>query len=136
MVLFVNILMMITLLTSCVVAWKWGGLDERLAAGAILLAVLASNLTVESRFHGTESGVFIVDAVLLIGLLVIALRSDRYWPMWATAFQLVATMVHLGSMVETGDFAWAYYVALAFWSFPVFLTVIAGTWIEGRYRRA
>lgn len=136
MVFFTNALMAVTLISCCGIAWKWGGLDERLAAGAILLAVLVSNLTVESHFRGTEPGVFIVDIVLLLGLLIIALRSDRFWPMWATAFQLVATLVHLGSMVETGDFAWAYYVALAFWSFPVFLTVIAGTWIEGRYRRA
>ena len=73
---------------------------------------------------------------MFFGLLVLALRSDRFWPMWAAAFQLVGTMVHLGSMSQTGDFEWAYYVALTFWTFPVFIALMAGTWFEGRNRRA
>jgi hypothetical protein len=54
--------------------------------------------------------------------------------MWAAAFQLVGTMVHIASMTETGDFAWAYAVGLIFWSYPVLIALMVGTWMEGRYR--
>ena len=118
------------------VALKWGGRDERLTAIGLIVAVVASNLVGTAHYGHTETGILIVDVLVFGGLLALALWSDRYWPMWAAAFQLVATMVHFASMAETGNFAWAYYVALVFWSYPVFIALAGGTWFEGRFRRA
>lgn len=120
---------------SCFFALKMGGFDERLAAVVLIVAVVASNVVGEGSYAHTETSVLAVDGLLFMALLVLALRSDRFWPMWAAAFQLIATMVHVGSMTETGDFAWAYYVALIFWTYPVFVALLAGTWLEGRNRR-
>lgn len=119
---------------SCLMAWRWGGLDERLAAGGFLTATIASNIADASAFVHTESGILLVDVLLFFGLLVLALRSDRFWPMWAAAFQLVGTMFHFASMAESGKFAFAYFVALAFWSYPVLIALGIGTWLEGRHR--
>ena len=124
-----------TLLGSCAIAWKWGGLDERLAAGGFFVATIATNIAARSNFGHTEPGILLIDVVLFFGLLVLALRSDRFWPMWAAAFQLVGTMFHFASMAETEDLAWAYYVALIFWTYPVFIALGLGTWFEGRHRR-
>jgi hypothetical protein len=118
------------------VALKWGGRDERLTAIGLIVAVVASNLVGSAQYGHTETGVLIVDVLVFGGLLVLALWSDRYWPMWAAAFQLIATMVHVASMAETGNFAWAYYVALIFWTYPVYIALSVGTWFEGRFRRA
>ena len=101
-----------------------------------MFATLASRLAVENNYGHTETGLLIIDVVLLIGLLVLALRSDRFWPMWATAFQFVAVIVHVASLTETGNFAWAYAVALIFWSYPIVIARAAGTWLEARYRNA
>lgn len=120
---------------SCFVALRWGGRDEKIAAFGFMAAVIASNWVTDGSYGHTETGVLIVDVSLFFGLLVLALRSDRFWPMWAAAFQLVGTMVHFASMSQTGDFAWAYYVALIFWTYPVVLALMAGTWFEGRSRR-
>lgn len=122
------------LFASVFMAWRWGGRDEKLAALGFLLATLATSLANQSLYSHTEVGVLVVDIALLGGLLTLALRSDRFWPMWATAFQLVGTTVHVASMTEQGDFAWAYAVGLIFWSYPVMITLMAGTWLEGRYR--
>lgn len=130
-----QVLGFLALSVSCFVALRWGGFDERIAAVGFIIAVVATNIVTDGRYTHTEMGVLIVDASVFFGLLVLALRSDRYWPMWAAAFQLVGTMVHLGSMSQTGDFEWAYYVALTFWTFPVFIALMAGTWFEGRNRR-
>lgn len=133
--MFLQFLGFAVLALSCFVALRWGGFDERLAAIGFILAVIVTNSVTDGSYGHTETGVLIVDISVFFGLLVLALRSDRFWPMWAAAFQLVGTMVHIGSMTQTGDFAWAYYVALTFWTFPVFVALGAGTWFEGRSRR-
>jgi hypothetical protein len=71
----------------------------------------------------------------LIVLLALALYSDRFWPMWASAFQLVGTSIHLASLYESGNFAWAYAVGLIFWTYAVFTALALGTWLESRRRQ-
>jgi hypothetical protein len=130
-----QILALSVIALTCVVAFRYGGTDERLAAIGFIVAVIASNMVSDSSYTHTEGGVLVVDVALFFGLLVLSLRSDRFWPMWAAAFQLVGTMVHFASMSQTGDFAWAYFVALIFWTYPVVIALLAGTWLEGRNRR-
>ncbi len=115
-------------------AIRWGGRDERLAAGAFVIATMLSWL-LDNQYTGPQIEVLFVDFALLLGLLGLALTSDRFWPMYAAAFQLVGTVVHVASMTETGDFAWAYAVGLIFWSYAVVAALLAGTWLEGRHRR-
>lgn len=133
--MFWQIMGFVTLATSCGVAFRWGGFDERVTAAGFVLAVLASNALSDGRYTHTEGGVLMIDVLVFFGLLALALRSDRFWPMWAAAFQLVGTMVHFASMAQTGEFRWAYFVALIFWTYPVFIALAAGTWLEGRFRR-
>lgn len=125
---------LVVLLSACLLAWRFGGADEKLAAVGFVAATLLSRSLDNSDFSHTQIGVFGVDILLLVGLLMLALRSDRFWPLWACAFQLVGTTVHVASMTEQGNFAWAYAVALIFWSYPVMLALMAGTWLEARFR--
>jgi hypothetical protein len=123
-----------TLAASVALAVSWGGRDERLTAAAFVAATLMSWL-LDNKYHGIQLSVLAVDVSLLFGLVVLALFSDRFWPMYAAAFQFVGTVVHVASMTETGDFAWAYAVGLIFWSYAVMAALMAGTWLEGRTRR-
>lgn len=129
-----SLLTLLTILACCGVALRWGGTDERIAAIGFLLAVVATNLTTDGAYTHTETGVLVIDVTVFFGLLALALRSDRFWPMYASAFQLVGMMVHFASMAQTGNFAWAYYVALIFWTFPVFIALAIGTVFEARSR--
>jgi hypothetical protein len=131
-----NFIGLMAVATSCGVAIRWGGLDERLASLGFVLATLASQIWTKTNYAHTETIVLMIDAALLVGLVILALRSDRFWPMWAAAFQLVGTTVHFASMTETGDYAWAYAVGLIFWSYPVLIALGVGTWLEGRHRRS
>jgi hypothetical protein len=124
------------LIATIAMAFRWGGLDERITAIGFFVATLASNASNASLYGHTEVGILAVDVVLLVGLIVLALRSDRFWPMYAAAFQLVAVTVHIASLAEQGNFAWAYAVALIFWSYPVMIALIAGTCLEARFRSA
>ena len=123
------------LIAACVMAWRWGGRDEQLAAFGFAVATLASNLANQHLYASPEVGVLGVDLMVLAGLIVLALKSDRFWPMYAAAFQFVGSVVHIASFTENGNFAWAYAVGLIFWSYAVMAALMAGTWLEGRTRR-
>ena len=129
-----EILGLATLGFASVLAFRFGGRDEQMAAIAFIGATLASRL-VNTNYAHLESSILLVDAVLLFGLVLLALKSDRFWPMYAAAFQFVGTVVHVASTVEQGNFAWAYAVGLIFWSYAVMAALMAGTWLEGRNRR-
>jgi len=120
-------------LATCGIGFRWGGFDERLASFAFVVATSLSWLAPTNYLH-TETIVLLIDFALLTCLIMLALRSDRFWPMWAAAFQLVGTTVHFASMTETGNFAWAYAIGLIFWSYPVLVALGLGTWFEGRHR--
>lgn len=132
--MLLNLIGLFAVLSSCGMAFRWGGLDERLAAFGFITATAASQLVAPQQYAGIETTLLTIDTTLLVALVILALRSDRFWPMWAAAFQLVGTTVHLASVTETGDFAWAYAVGLIFWSYPVLIALAAGTWLEARYR--
>jgi hypothetical protein len=123
-----------TLLVASIIAFRHGGRDEQIAAAAFIIATVVTRLFHTTYAH-VELSVLAVDGTLLIGLLALAFTSDRFWPMYAAAFQLLGTVVHVASMAETGDFAWAYAVGLIFWSYAVMAALVAGTWVEGRSRR-
>ena len=61
---------------TAVTAWKWGGLDEKLAASGFVLATLASNIANTSQYQHTEIGVAFIDVALFVGLLVLADRKS------------------------------------------------------------
>lgn len=89
------------LITAGVAFWR-GGWPERVAAGAMILAWFASSLLYKSQlWFGPQTGVFVVDVCLLLVLLVIALRSDRWWPMWACGFHALSLILTLALLLDS-----------------------------------
>jgi len=122
-------------LTASIYALVRGGAPERIVGGLMLIAFAASMLLQSQfpvRFHGVELGIFIVDCALLAALLAVALRAERFWPIWMTGLQAVAVAAHLAKMVNPMVIPWAYAAMLAFWSYPMMALLVAGTW---RHRR-
>ena len=133
--MFLEIIAVVTVVAAALLAFGFGGRDEQLAAIGFLAATLATRM-ITAEYQHVEYGVLAVDFGLLLGPLALALTSDRFWPMYATAFQLVGLLVHIGSLTSAGGgMAWAYAVGLIFWSYAVIAALLAGTWLEGRNRR-
>ncbi len=122
------------LLFTCSVAFARGRKDEKLAAGAMFTATIASPVALSSGYTHPESGILIVDLALLAILVVLALRSDRFWPLWATGFHMVGTSIHLATFADSGIWPPAYAAAEGFWAWPVLTALLVGTWLEARYR--
>ena len=77
-----------------------------------------------------------VDACLLAGLYILALRSHRFFPIWMTGFQLVAVVSHCATMIAP-DFTPKIYRALeGLWAVPITLAMIVGIATDSRARRS
>lgn len=100
----------------------------------MMLAAILSPLSVEARWSSPETGLLGVDVALLVLLLTIALRSDRFWPLWAAGFHVIGTTIHLATFVEVDIWPPAYANAQAFWAWPVLVALLVGTMLEARYR--
>jgi hypothetical protein len=116
---------------ACGSALSRGRTDERITA---IVCVLASILTalvlspVNTRYTGVESGELVIDVAALAAFVFVALRSDRFWPLWVAGLQLTTSMSHLLKAVDLGLWSKAYAAAEKFWSYPILIILVIGTW--------
>lgn len=118
-------------------AFLRGRADERFAAGICIVATIATRLVlspIASRYSGIELGVFLVDLLTLAGFTAIALRTDRFWPLWVAGLQLTTIVAHLLKAVQFDLIPHAYAAAARFWVYPIFLIIVIGTWRSHRRR--
>jgi hypothetical protein len=113
--------------------WK-GDREQQAAAGGLVLSWVATLLLRDPRWLGTQWGAFGADTVLLGLLGAIALRSRRYWPLAAAAFQLLCVLTHVARLVDPGVHAWAYATGQVIWSQLVFFALGVGVWNTWRAR--
>jgi hypothetical protein len=121
------------LLLAAVAAYAFlrGRSDERLAAAICIIATVATRFVlspVTSRYSGFEYGVFIVDVLTLAGFVAIALRTDRFWPLWVAGLQLTTLVAHVLKAIKIDLLPYAYAAAGRFWVYPIFLIIVVGTW--------
>lgn len=116
-------------------AFLRGKSDERLAAAICVIATIATRLVlspVASRYSGLEFGVLLVDLLTLAGFIVIALRTDRFWPLWVAGLQLTTLVAHMLKAIQIDLLPQAYAAAGRFWVYPIFLIIVVGTWRSHR----
>jgi hypothetical protein len=114
-------------------AFRRGGWAERLAASGIVINSYLSALLVSpagTQFRQVEVSVALVDLGLLFLLILIALQSRKYWPLWLTAFQGVTVLAHFAPYVHVSP--WVYFRATALWSWP--MLVLLGFAIRSHHR--
>jgi hypothetical protein len=112
-------------------AFMRGSRDERHVCVVLVLGVIATHLAwspVRQRFAGLETDVMLVDMVVFAGFLWVALRSNRFWPLWIAGLQLTTILGHLMKAIDLGLFPRAYGGALMFWSYPILAILAIGTW--------
>lgn len=124
------------LLAICLYALWRGGTDERIVALTCLGGTAATLLTVSpmtGRYADIEGGLALVDFVVLAGFVGVALRSNRFWPLWVAGLQLTTALGHGFKAIDDNLVPGAYGAALQFWSYPILLILAVGTW--RRHRR-
>lgn len=106
-----------------------GGWPERIGSlvlivGSFLTLAVASSL--QQRFASVETGILIVDVGVLFAFLALALTTDRYWPLWTTALQLLVVLAHLARWADPEMFRQGYGFILAVWSYMQLLVIALG----------
>lgn len=118
-----------------------GGQPERVGAiilivGSIATGVVSAGILGSSTWDHLETGILAVDVVVLIALWAVALTSNRFWPYWVTAWQLLAVLVHLQMVFFANIVPTAYSYASMYLAFPMVLLMLFASvtrrlrWIE------
>ena len=125
------------LLVVCGYALISGRSDERWIAVTCLLASLATRLMISpvaDRYSNVELGVLAVDIATWLAFTYVALRSDRFWPLWVSGLQLTTVVAHVLKAIELDLMPQAYAAAGRLWVYPIFLIIVVGTWRSSRRR--
>lgn len=118
---------LVAFLTCGAALWK-GGVEERATAAGILLSLAVTVLLRDNSWPHVQRAIFAADSLLFVLLLVVALRTPKYWPLAAAGFQLLAIMTHVAKMMDAGLQQWAYITAGVIWTYLLLLALAVGTW--------
>jgi len=109
-----------------------------LAGSAIFLAataLTAAGAMLNPTWASTSYAVFAVDSGCLLLLAALAVLSNRFWPIWAVGFQMVAVATHVATLWIPDIVPKAYQAMLSFWSIPILWVMVAGTRKDRKYER-
>ncbi|QPC98147.1 hypothetical protein [Qipengyuania soli] len=110
------------LLVVCWLAWRRGGLSERLVATALSAQLVVDQLLhfalgARGSYWGLHLWHFPLDLALFAVILTAALKADRWWVIWAGSAQFLAVLGHILRAIDDAMFPITYAIMerLPFW---------------------
>ncbi len=123
----------------CGYAFWAGGAPERWTASIFAAAAAA---TFVAPFYNAlrpyaqvEPMLLSVDVLMLFGLVAIALRADRFWPLYVSALHLIAIAIHGVKAFQPSLVPWMYAGASGKIAYPMLILLAVGAW-RHRHRLA
>jgi hypothetical protein len=116
---------------SALALWR-GRETERLAATTVLANWAITMVVYRATSRDTQWGILVVDLVELGVFLWIALRSQRYWPLFVAGFGLLQVLTHGAKALDTRVSAWAYITAEIIWAYLIVFTIAYASWSAPR----
>jgi len=123
------------LLVTGIYALAAGGAPERWGAATYALACIASHFLFSAapiKFRSVETGVFIVDVLVFVAFAILAVRANRFWPIWVSALLGLGVLAHLARWAGPDTIPWAYQLAMSIWSYPILAIIAIGTFNHRR----
>lgn len=127
MLKFIPLLFLGILLASFAYVARCGRWPERIGLTIIAVGSIATALVGRGDlWKATEIGILAVDVVVLGAFILIVGLTDRFWPLWVSAFQLVSVTSHLARLLKPSTLPLAYAFAEQVWGY-VMIAVIMGS---------
>lgn len=123
------------LLLCAAYASKNGGRTGKAGSAIFIVASISTVAAVRMSpsWAGTSLGLFAVDAGCLFALVMLALASNRFWPIWALGFQIVAVATHLATLFIPDVVPKSFQALLSFWTIPILWVMVTGTHKDRQY---
>lgn len=123
---------LLVMLLCCTYAFWRGAAPERVSAGAQVAAFaigLPLHLAIEqTQYRHAVSATALVDLVLLLGLMWLAWRSTRFWPLWVAGWQFAAVIAHVAKLIDPTMQSTGYAIQAQIWAYPMLLATATGAW--------
>jgi hypothetical protein len=123
---------------TCGYAFFRGGRYERIVAVVCIvgtIATVAVDSPLNRMYVHVESGALLVDLAVLAAFVVVALYSERFWPLWVAGLQLTTSVAHFLKAIDPHLIPQAYGLAVRLWSYPILLILAGGAWRNHNRKR-
>lgn len=135
----INIVFVGLLAACCLYAWWGGGAPERIGAAIFAAGSALSHfafLLSSQRFREVEAGILLVDVATFLAFLALAMRANRFWPIWMSGLLGVGIVAHLAMKLSPQILPYAYRFILSAWSYPMLALIAIGTWQHRKQLKA
>ena len=126
-----NMILLICVAYASLAGGKTGIGGSIIFIAATLLTIAANRA--DPDWGDTAYGIFAVDVACMFALAVVALTSNRFWPIWAFGFQICAVGTHIATTLMPEIVPRAYQALATFWSIPILWVMVVGTRRDRRY---
>lgn len=121
----------------CLFALTKGGHPERIGAAVVLsgwfLSILAQRYI---GYAATQWPVLLIDVIALAVFVALVWKAPRSWPVWASAFQLLAVSSHVMVLMKLRPEISAFYTVLNMSGYGIIVALAVGTFLAWQERRA
>lgn len=134
--LAVNVLFLLILACSILMAFAFGRRTERVFVFLLIAASVGTLLATPTGpdYQGRIDIIRLIDWVILVVAWGLALKSDRFWPIWFAAMQTLSVLTELASWHAVGIPHLIFTNLAAFWSLPALIVMAYGTMLDWRKR--
>lgn len=126
------------LAVSSAAAFAIGGAPERLVGITLLAAVALSQVShaLPPTFIRADLALLAIDAATAIVVGAIAIRADRFWPIWAATLLVQTVLGHALRIADPTLFPWLYWLTCTVWAWPIQTVLLIGSILHHRRPRA
>tara|TARA_R110000824_G_scaffold211072_3_gene397027 strand:+ start:11980 stop:12420 length:441 start_codon:yes stop_codon:yes gene_type:complete len=123
----------------CIYALYRGGGPERWVACVVIGMVAldpAVHLFTPLEYATLDPGHLVIDLVAWTGLFAIALRANRFWPLWVVSLQTIALVSHATRLLDVTIQPKAYMIMQIGSSYPLLAALMIGTFFHQKRLKA
>lgn len=119
------------MLLSCGYACWCGGWAERgnalITLAAVMISIIAEQDT-STSWRNPMITVWVVDMAVSASFFLIAVKSDRFWPVWSFGFASATVVAHIARLLSPGLPYLVYFRTEGLWAYPALAAMVVGTW--------